>query len=414
MPDPVELTTTIVRSFKFPKGSNQKAVDLFDTAVRGFHVRAHPSGKKDYRLKYHLPGKGQRYRIIGEALPGKLEQARRTAYDIKEAAKLGRDVVGEAKAKANRKTIGELVPVYLAQRLAEVRNGSLRLSTYAALERYLKETWKPLHKRFVGDVKRADVVELLDKIDDAPVAADRARSALSGFYDWCIDRNHCEASPVLRIKNRSTNGSRKRVLSAVELKAVWQAAGDDAYGRIVKLLILTGQRKSEIGGLQRCEIVETPAGPQIELPGERAKNGKAHVIPLAPLAWAQLPVPLPAAPEAFVFGRYDTTGGFSGWSKSKAELDRRITKGKALKHWTLHDLRRTFVTHMSENRFGDRDLVELVVNHVSGSRRGVAGVYDRSERLEERRSALQKWADWIERLVGETAPPQRAKAGAAE
>jgi integrase len=405
MPEPVELTPAIVRSFKFPKGSNQKADDLYDTTIRGFHVRAHRSGKKDYRLKYHRPGKGQRYCIIGPALPDKLKQARRTAYDIKEAAKLGRDIVGEARAKANRRTVGDLAPEYLKQRLTEVGSGSLRQSTYDALEHYLTTSWKPLHCLQVDEVRRADVVDGLDRIEEGagPVAADRARSALSGFFDWCVDRGHCEASPVVRIKNRSTNGSRKRTLSAAELKAVWRAAGDDAsYGRVVRLLILTGQRKSEIGSLQRSEINLDKR--QIELPEHRTKNGRPHVVPLSDLAMAQLPTPLPAAPEAFLFGRYETTGGFSGWGKAKAELDRRIAKargGKPLAHWTLHDLRRTFVTHMAENRLGDRDLVELVVNHVSGSRRGVAGVYDRSERLEERREALTCWSDYIAQLVGE-------------
>ena len=129
-------------------------------------------------------------------------------------------------------------------------------------------------------------------------------------------------NPVAGIKARAEASSRERVLIEAELRAVWHACGDDDYGRIVKLLILTGQRKTEIGDLTWNEINETDR--QIELPGSRTKNKRPHVVPLSKLAWAALPQKREG--REHLFGRRGT--GFSGWSKAKRELDSRIAAAR--------------------------------------------------------------------------------------
>lgn len=226
-------------------------------------------------------------------------------------------------------------------------------------------------------------------IERGPVEADHAKIALSGLYTWLIDRGTVEATPVLKIKSRASGGGRERTLSPSELRMIWKGTEHvcDDYRCIIRLLMLTGSRREEIGGLQWSEV----GTDRLELPGSRVKNGRGHLIPLSPLATRQLPIP---RDRPNVFGRR-TGRTFSGWGKAKIELDRHAK----IDHWTPHDLRRTVATMMRELRIADTHLVELILNHVSGTRSGVAGVYDRSERLEERKAALAAWASWIGKNV---------------
>jgi integrase len=240
------------------------------------------------------------------------------------------------------------------------------------------------------------------------------RSSLSTFFAWAIDRHHARENPCIGIKDRApANGGRKRTLSPAELREVWLAAdGDHDHDRIVRLLILTGQRREEIGGLARGELDLVRR--RIELPAERTKNKRAHIVPLSKPAIAVLAGIGEREESPHVFGRLRTP--FSGWSRCKARLDARIAANRKkagikepMPHWTLHDLRRSFATLMRERRLGDPHLIELILNHASGTRGGVAGVYDRSERLEERREALEKWGRHVSNLV--RVKPARAACG---
>jgi integrase len=170
-------------------------------------------------------------------------------------------------------------------------------------------------------------------------------------------------------------------LSLAELAAVWRACGDDAYGAIVRLLILTGQRREEIGGLRFEEIGDGI----IALPAGRAKNKRAHVIPLSAPAHTILAARPPRS--EFVFGKV-----FTSWSRGKYLLDTALdTK---LVPWTLHDLRRSVATGMAELGVAPH-IVEAVLNHVSGHKAGVAGIYNRATYEKEKRAALATWADHV-------------------
>jgi integrase len=192
------------------------------------------------------------------------------------------------------------------------------------------------------------------------------------------------------------------VLSEGELVEVWEVCGDDDYGRIVRLLILTGQRKTEIGDLVWPEIDFDKR--QIELPPERTKNRRAHLVPLADEALEILADVAALCGRDLVFGR--GAGGFSGWSKAKAELDARIKTAreergeeKPMPAWVLHDLRRSVVTHLHECKFALPHVVESLVNHVSGHLAGVAGCYNKAQHLDERRQALELWGKHLVALV---------------
>ena len=369
-----------------PEG--QRDVLVFDSELPGFGIRKFASGRTSYFVKYNV-GAQQRRHTLGTVVAGNLKAMRLEASAILAKARLGTDVIAEKRAAAGRRiiTLGEIVPIYL-----EVRKGDLRDRSYTAAERYLQQSWKPLHGVALDSIDRANVVRVVGELerDSGKVAADRARTALSTFYAWAIDRGYVDANPTIGIKSRSQSGPRKRVLTEGELVAVWKASGDDRYGRIVRLLILTGQRRAEIGGVSWPEI--DLARQQIDLPEHRTKNGRRHLIPLSDAALALLPT-APDDGEGMLFSK--TAGGFTGWSKGKLDLDASLPE---MPSWTVHDIRRSVVTGMNEIGILPH-IVEAVVNHQSGSRGGVAGTYNHAEHIDEKRRALQQWGEHVTALV---------------
>ena len=220
-------------------------------------------------------------------------------------------------------------------------------------------------------------------------------------------------NPVIATNRPHEPKSRERTLSDAELVEIWRAARDDAYGRIIRLLMLTGQRRDEVGGMAWSELALDKG--LWSIPASRTKNKRAHDVPLSDTALAILRE-MPALGErdlVFTGGR----GGFSGWSKAKEALDGRIAatrreaavgKGspdaaKPMPHWTLHDLRRTLATRAGDLGIAPH-VVEALLNHVSGSKAGVAGVYNRSLYQVEKRTALEIWGQHIEHLMTDASP----------
>jgi integrase len=183
---------------------------------------------------------------------------------------------------------------------------------------------------------------------------------------------------------------RERLLTASEIRTLWQAtAGPGDFNAIVRLLLLTGCRASEIGSLRWSEILSD----RIVIAAERVKNGRAHTVPLTPAVRAILDQRPRDSTRDFVFGR-DTGRGFTGWSSSKIELDKRMQ----LKPWVTHDLRRTFATGSCELGTAPH-VVEAAINHVSGFRHGVAGTYNRAALEGPIRHALAAWERHVMEIV---------------
>jgi integrase len=207
------------------------------------------------------------------------------------------------------------------------------------------------------------------------------------------------ANPVIGTE-RNKEHSRERVLTPSELRAIWTGLADDHFGDIVKLLALTGQRAGEIAALRWSEVQDGA----IVFSGERTKNHRPHIVPLSKPAQdviARQPRRLTETGglRDLIFGIGD--GPFSGWSNSKEKLDRRISDlvGKPLPHWTPHDLRRSVATRMAEELGIQPHVIEAVLNHVSGHKAGVAGIYNRSSYEREKRMALDLWAEHLMSIV---------------
>jgi integrase len=234
-------------------------------------------------------------------------------------------------------------------------------------------------------VQRRTISALLERVKDesGPVAANRVRASLSALWTWSLrtGRIDGDSNPV-SFTFRHDEKPRERTLTNSELKAIWNATnGEHDYAHIVRLCLLTGWRRAEIGGLLWAEILDD----RIAIGADRTKGGSAHEVPLLPMIAAALPE-LPDKPEGCLFGRFGT--GFSGWSRSKRALDLKLAKaGIDMPPWGLHDLRRTFSTRLHDAGV-EPIVIETLLAH---KQQGVAAVYNRASFREAKRAALERW-----------------------
>jgi integrase len=203
------------------------------------------------------------------------------------------------------------------------------------------------------------------------------------MFSWAMKKGLHDANPTIATEKRREK-SRHRVLTDNELAMVWNAFGNDDYTEIIRLLILTGQRASEIGGLRWAEI-DFERG-LISLPPERTKNSQPHQVPMSAAVAGILKSRTKT--RDFVFGR--GVAGLAAWGRGKIRLDAKIGD-KISEPWTIHDLRRTLATGLQ--RLGVRfEVTEAVLNHTGGSRSGVSGIYQRHGWADEKKLALDAWA----------------------
>jgi len=277
-------------------------------------------------------------------------------------------------------------------RYLERKRSSLKPNSFKDAERYLRSYSAPLHKLRLDQIDRRKIAALLGEVETSsgPVSRNRARSALSAFFAWTIQEGLTETNPVQGTGKADEGGSRERVLTREKLRALWHSLGNDRFDDIVRVLLLTGQRRREIGSLQWSEI-DLPRK-LIVLPPDRTKNGRQHEVPLSRQALAILERQSRRNSSGFLF---TAKGEFGNWTKSKAALDKRL----GIAPWTLHDLRRTAATQMAEIGVQPH-IIEAVLNHVSGHKGGVAGIYNRARYEGEMRSALQRWADHLDQITG--------------
>jgi integrase len=263
--------------------------------------------------------------------------------------------------------------------------GRQKPSSYKETKRHLRVHAAPLHHDRVEAVRRRDIASLLERVAErsGPVAANRLRAALSALWSWGLRTGLIEAdSNPVAFTVRQPEKARVRTLSDGELKSIWDATDDGGdYSRIVRLCLLTGCRRGEIGSLRWDEVKND----LIVFSSDRMKGNLAHEIALLPLILSALPTRGEDA-DGCLFGRRGT--GFSGWSKSKRELDAKLAvAGAQIAPWGLHDLRRTFSTRLHD--VGVEPLIiEALLAH---KQQGVAAVYNRASFREAKRSALTMW-----------------------
>jgi integrase len=385
----MKLTATAVRSLTLPRGKREAII--FDDDVPGFGIRLREAGSRTFVFQYAL-GDRQRRVTLGPVTAIGLGKARDTAKNLYAAVRLGRDAAGEkadARVKA-AETFEAAARLFLAHQRTRLRPRS-----YPDVERHLLMHARALHGLQLLRVERRDIATCITAVavNNGMVTANRVRTSLSSFFTWAMQQGLVDGNPVIGT-TRNQERPRERVLEPAELRLIWNALEENDFGAIIKLLALTCQRAGEISGLRWSEIRETA----IVLSGERTKNHRPHTIPLSEPAKALLDVQRRRPGRDLVFG--NGTGPFSGWSNCKGRLDAKIAAatGKPLPHWTPHDLRRTAATGMADLGVQPH-VVEAVLNHVSGHKAGVAGIYNRASYEPEKRRALEIWAEHLLAIV---------------
>lgn len=406
----MKLTAENAAKLKLPPGKTDAI--FWDDDLPRFGVRVRSSGKRTWVIQYHASPTTHKRMVLGAVGTVKASAAREKAKAFLAAVSLGQDPQAAKIEDRDRAaiTMGSVVPTYLAARERKTIKGrAIRARTLEETARYLNDHWQPLHKLRMDKIGRADISGALLKIRErGPVAELRAHVALTGLFSWAVKEGLAPENPVALTNKPSEPVSRDRVLTDDELGAIWNGCRDDDYGRIVRLLILTLQRRDEVGSLPWSEV--DAAKSLWELPGERAKNHCPNIVPLMPAAVALLDAverrPDKDSPTLCLFGVRGA--GFTGWSKAKAALDARIAQARAgdagkprpLKPWRLHDLRRTGSTVMQDRLGVLPHIAEAILNHISGHKAGAAGVYNRAVYLKEKTEALAMWADFVESVTG--------------
>jgi integrase len=389
----MQLTAKTAAALQMPTGKTDHIE--WDDALPGFgyRLRVSAGGKvlRSWVAQYRRAG-GSRRITLGLAGVLSAEQARAAAKKVLAAVALGRDPQAERtdRRDRDRHSFRTVVAEHLKAKKPDVRP-----RTHIELTRYLTGGYlKPLHDLPIDAVTRKDIASRLVTItrESSSITALRARAALNGFYVWCLQMGYVETNPVIGVVKPKDSEGRSRVLSNAELAAIWRACGDDDHGRCVRLLILVGARRQEVGSMQWSELdVERGAW---TIPNTRTKNKRAHLLPLPPLAWQIIDSVPRVVGRDYLFGvRGD---GFRAWADGKAELDKRL--GDKVAEWCLHDLRRSAATKMADLGIAPH-LIEQILNHMSGHKGGVAGIYNRSSYEREVKAALALWADRVRSLA---------------
>jgi integrase len=355
-----------------------------------------------YRLRRRLDGKAHaswvtQYRAEdGRTRKPGIAAAKTTPFEARTWARkllarveLGGDPQAEraAKRREAKRTVRAVVAEYLDAKESELRPASFRVTKLYLTGPY----FRALHPLAITAVKRSNVatcVRAIERGHSMPTAA-AARRHLSAFFAWAIAGGALEEepNPVDGSHKPADPEPRDHVPTPAELAAIYRACGDDDFGRIVRLLVLLGSRRSEVGGMQWAEL-DLNAGTWT-LPAERSKNHKAQKIILPPPALEILKSVL-RTNRVHLFGSW-ADRGFTMWDKYKGELDARL--GKAVRPWRLHDIRRGVATAMADLDIEPHH-VEAVLNHYSG-RKGVAGTYNKSKYEKAVKSALLLWSEHI-------------------
>jgi integrase len=397
MPRIAKLDSKTVAGLTLPDGRTEDI--YFDARLPGHGLRLRrrkPGGPVHCTwITQYATSDGRKPRVTHGDL-GKLTaaQAYEASRQILAKVALGNDPQGDKirHRRAATRTFRVVVDEYLMARTSELRPMSLRVATLYLTGPYFRS----LHPLPISNVTHADVAACIRTIEHehSSHTAAAARRALSTLFGWAIGEalmGSNPVNPVIGTRTPAKAPARDRVLSIDELMAVWRACEDDDYGRIIRLLILTGARAGEVGGICWSEL-DLDAGTW-NLPKERSKNGRAHTLPLMPMAMDIIKSVPRMASRDQLFG--ERAGQFTSWARNKPSLDR--TSG-VTEPWTVHDLRRTTATGLG-NIGVVPHIVEEILNHQSGHKRGIASVYNKSSYGREVKQALGLWEDHLRSLV---------------
>jgi len=392
-------------------------IEIEDAGCPGLLLRVTPRGVKSFSVIYKVPGEGgvsaggrllvgKQHRVtLGVTPPLGLKEAREQAQELLRAASEGRDPRGERREQNLIRHANTFEAV--RKRFIE-REIKPNVKSWQNVERVLRLHVEPHWKDTpIRDIRRSDVHELLDDLvtDDRVGTAREVRKHLSRLFNWAIDRELITDSPIHGLKrgDLEANTDAGRALTDDELRHIWQASGGLGYpfGPMYRLLMLTGQRRSEWACAARSEIDARQHW--LEVPKARYKGDRDHIVPMADEVWSifdSLPV-WPGNDYYLLSGR-DGATPVSGFSKAKARLDeaalKAMQKGNpdaTLAAYRVHDFRVTCETRLATLGF-NQEVRDAVLGH---AKPGLQRIYNKHDYLEEKRAALSAYAAHIMEAV---------------
>jgi len=416
----LKLTDAAIAGLLCPEG--KKDVMFFDDQLKGFGIRVMPARadgrpRKVFLVQYRADGKVQRETLGDWGTELTTAQARRRAEALRGQVRDRRDPVAERKAAAAARrvaaaearlaaavdafTFEKLIKAWESRALVN-RRQSYREEAVSKLRRSLPD-WLP---RSAAGITRAEAAGMLQEIADTrgPIAANRVMAYGRACYGWAIKASLLESNPFANLAAPGREKPRHRVLSKAELREIWAAT--DELGAVqrayVRFLMLTLQRREEVAGATWSEISDD--GETWTVPADRAKNGRAHLVHLAPAARAVLKG-LPRGAEGELIFAIPGGRKLSSFSVMKRELVSEIAAARTkaagegaevaeMPGWVFHDFRRAGVTALADAGFPPH-VCDRLLNHVTGAIQGVAAVYQRAEFLAERKAALEAWATYL-------------------
>jgi integrase len=345
---------------------------------------------KTYFVQYSVNGTKRRM-PIGACSAIDPATAKAKARAIIGRAALGFDPFDEAKQERAKAAGAAYTLAVLIDDCAKLHLGPNCSERYAHEgPRDLRRVFKDYLKKPAAELTPGMILRIHDQLAiDAPISAAQAVRVGKAVFNWAVKRKALTTNPFIGMPTAKQR-SRDRVLEDEELVEILRVArAMGAFGTIVWLLALTGQRREEVAGMKWAEL--SPDLMTWTLPAKRAKNAKAHIVPLS----------APAREILTTIGRESELvfpgligGGYNGWAKDKPRLD----KASGVGTWVIHDLRRTMATNLQ--RLGVRlEVTESCLNHVSGSRSGIVGIYQRHEWKDEKRAALEAWGERVTALI---------------
>ena len=364
-----------------------------DTTLPGFGIRVYPTGRKVWFVITRVKARQRRF-TIGTHPVLSLGDARSKARQVLRDVQMG--AYDEQSPVPVLTTFGEAVALFVSL-YAKPKNKGWRET-----ERILTK-FAPLYDRPLNDIRRAEIVRVLDALvaHGTPYRANRALSAIKKLLNWALNRGMIDVNPVAGQRMPTKEHARDRILSDDETKRLICAAEADGYpfGSIYLTLLLTGQRRGEVSAMRWPEV---DLQRQLwTIPAARSKNGHAHEVPLSK---AVVDI-LRQVPRFLRSDCVFTTNGMSpvsGFGHAK----RRYEEAVGSKDWRVHDLRRTAASGMA--RLGiTPHVIEKVLNHRTGVISGVAAVYNRYGYAEEKRDALERWAQWVVETCGAQRRPTK-------
>lgn len=402
----MRLTAKTITALSLPPGKSDVIHFDADLPRFGYRLRLASDGKvlRSWVVQYKHGGRSSRVRIgAADVVPA--EAARTEAKRLLAKVDLGEDPASDRRDRRakDRYSLRSVIDEYLEARRPPQTDrerkdkARVRPKTYRELRRYLLDTFRPLHAMAIDRVTRKDIAFHLARIKrEREVSVEAcARAALNKFFSWALTMELIEHNPVVGTPMPGRSEPRSRVLSDDELVAVWKGSEDCGdYGKIIRLLILLGARRQEIGGITFDELDLDGPQPKWVLPAARSKNKKQHELPLMPMALSIIRSVPRMASRSCLFGVLSDKG-FAAWDKGWRALVAR----SGVSGWTPHDLRRTFSTRLHDPLNIEPHIVEALLNHYSGHRASSAGVYNLAKYLPQMRTALALWEDHLRTLI---------------